>query len=367
MSAADGQPRPYFVSPAVDFALLGGVSLAIFAVFSLYPIGSDNLRLVAAGALTIALNWPHFAATSFRLYGSTANRRQYPVTALIAPILSIGAVAGALASPLLVAPLFLKIFLVWSPFHYSGQTMGITLIYARRNGLDLGRLTRMSLAGFVYLSFLSQSAASEVSPVGKLYSGVRLPNFGIPAWMPPILHQLMIGFGAVALTLLVIDCARKRRAPPLMLLLPAAAQYIWFVPGSNVPFYREFVPAFHSLQYLLIAWSMHLHESVSTDGGARLTPSRVVSRSATWIAVNVAGGALLFWVLPQAVAAGAASPPAVTAGIVAAGVQVHHFFVDGVIWKLKRRTVSSPLMMSVIDLFERPSRPAPVAAPEPAL
>jgi hypothetical protein len=33
---------------------------------------------------------------------------------------------------------------------------------------------------------------------------------------------------------------------------------------------------------------------------------------------------------------------------------VHHFFVDGVIWKLKNRTTSSPLMMSFRDLVDRP-------------
>jgi hypothetical protein len=277
--------------------------------------------------------------------------------------LSIGAVAGALASPLLFAPIFLKVFVLWSPFHYSGQTIGVTLIYARRNGVRLGRLARTMLAGFVYLSFVSQSAASEVSPVGRLYWGVRLPTFGLPAWLPATLHHLMIASGAMALVLLVIQFARKRRAPPLMFLLPAVAQYVWFVPGANVPGYREFVPAFHSLQYLLIAWSMHLHER---NAGERTAPSKIVARSAIWMAVNVAGGALLFWCLPRAVAASGSMTPVVAAGVVGAGVQIHHFFVDGVIWKLKRRSVSSPLTMSLADLFIPPSRPFLPAAHEPA-
>jgi hypothetical protein len=42
-------------------------------------------------------------------------------------------------------------------------------------------------------------------------------------------------------------------------------------------------------------------------------------------------------------------------------VQIHHFFVDGVIWKLKRKTVSSPLMVNLGDLVGS-TRPAAVPA-----
>ena len=42
-----------------------------------------------------------------------------------------------------------------------------------------------------------------------------------------------------------------------------------------------------------------------------------------------------------------------------AAIQIHHFFVDGVIWKLKNKTVSHPLMMSVDDITG--GRGSPVA------
>jgi hypothetical protein len=39
-----------------------------------------------------------------------------------------------------------------------------------------------------------------------------------------------------------------------------------------------------------------------------------------------------------------------TAGILAAAVNIHHFFVDGVIWKLRYAATSSALMMNIAEL-----------------
>jgi hypothetical protein len=38
------------------------------------------------------------------------------------------------------------------------------------------------------------------------------------------------------------------------------------------------------------------------------------------------------------------------AGILAAAVNIHHFFVDGVIWKLRDTATSSALMMNIAEL-----------------
>jgi hypothetical protein len=38
-----------------------------------------------------------------------------------------------------------------------------------------------------------------------------------------------------------------------------------------------------------------------------------------------------------------------TAGILAAAVNIHHFLVDGVIWKLRDSATSSALMMNIAE------------------
>jgi hypothetical protein len=132
-----------------------------------------------------------------------------------------------------------------------------------------------------------------------------------------------------------------------MFLLPAVAQFIWFVPGSMVASFQEFVPFFHSLQYLLIAWAMHLFERFESQ---RARGAFVLTESAKWSIANFIGGSVLFYFLPMFGAWAGSVPLAFATGVVISGVQIHHFFVDGVIWKLKRKTVVSPLLMSLSDL-----------------
>jgi hypothetical protein len=332
--------------------LIGGLSAGLYGLFRLFPAASPTDRMVAAGVLNVLLNWPHFSATSLRLYGSRRNIAQYPATATLAPLVAAGGVAGSLLSPLTVAPLFIKVFMLWSFYHFSGQTVGIAMIYARRFGFHLGRWERSALYGFVFLTAISWAAASDGSPGGTHYFGVRLTHFGLPPWAPLVLRLAMVGFGVLALLLVAQSSVRQRRLPPAMMLLPAVTQFIWFGPGPEVPAFYEFVQALHSVQYLLIAWSVHLHE---TAAGNELIPGwrQVLWQSGRWGAINLFVGAALFWFLPRALGRLGADP-VLAIGVVSAGVQVHHFFVDGVIWKLKNRTTSSPLMMSFRDLVDRP-------------
>ena len=352
ISGVDPTRAPgYFVNGPVDFMLIGGLSAGLYGLFRLFPAASPTDRMVAAGVLNVLLNWPHFSATSLRLYGSRRNIAQYPATATLAPLLAAGGVAGSLLSPLTVAPLFIKVFMLWSFYHFSGQTIGIAMIYARRFGFHFGRWERSALYGFVFLTAISWAAASDGSPGGTHYFGVRLTHFGLPPWAPLVLRLAMVGFGVLALLLVAQSSVRQRRLPPAMMLLPAVTQFIWFVPGPEVPAFYEFVQALHSVQYLLIAWSMHLHETAAGN----LIPGwrQVLWQSGRWGAINLFVGAALFWFLPRALGRLGADP-VLAIGVVSAGVQVHHFFVDGVIWKLKNRTTSSPLMMSFRDLVDRP-------------
>ncbi|MCC6954572.1 MAG: hypothetical protein IT290_10680, partial [Deltaproteobacteria bacterium] len=108
-------------------------------------------------------------------------------------------------------------------------------------------------------------------------------------------------------------------------------------------------PFFHSIQYLLVAWSMQLVERAEREKQLG-NPAFFWTESARWFGLNIVIGALLFAALPELVAR-AGNPTELSMGIVLAAVQLHHFFVDGVIWKLRRATVSQPLMVNLLDSF----------------
>jgi hypothetical protein len=92
--AVPDRARRYFVSGPVDFTLIGGLSIGLYGLFRWFPAVSPTDRMMAAGVLNVLLNWPHFSATSLRLYGSRRNISQYPATATIAPLLAAAGVVG---------------------------------------------------------------------------------------------------------------------------------------------------------------------------------------------------------------------------------------------------------------------------------
>lgn len=338
-----------FINTPVDFLLIGGLSILH------YGICASSLKiqelflpemLAASGVIVWVINWPHFAATSYRLYHCRENIRQFPITALIIPMLLFGMIYASLKAPATVAPWFLKIFLLWSPYHFSSQTLGVTLLYARRAGLTLSSATLRFLSFFIFLTFLGPSMRAESYDSFVSYYGVSLPSFGLPEWVWPTSKALIVLSGMTALVLLWRSCRAQRTSPPLLLLVPAIAQFCWFIPGSGVKGFSEFVPAYHSLQYLLIAWAMQLKTRLDTH---KQTPSPkfVAKESLRWGLINVILGAVLFSTLPWLIHKISGTDLILVTGIVIAAVQIHHFFVDGVIWKLRNPHVLQPLMVNI--------------------
>lgn len=361
----------YFVNAPVDFAIIGGVSVLFYLVLSgLIKVGSEDLSKQIhlrqewawqlAAVLVWVVNWPHFSATNYRLYHSPQNIAQYPFTSFAIPVILLAATGASFAFPDAVAPFFVKLFLIWSPYHFSGQSVGISLIYARRAGFAVGRAERLALSGFIFGTYIYMTARSEAGLGDGSYHDVRVPFLGIPTWFPEVMEKGMYACGAALAILVVRWCVVNRRLLPPIVLLPAVTQFVWFVPGNSIGTFNEFVPMFHSLQYLLIAWSMQLKEKMDENG---IAPSRgyVLGESARWFFINVAGGAVLFYILPQ-LAAWGGLPIQFATPVILSAVQIHHFFVDGVIWKLKNPKVSSPLLVNIGDLL----RPAPQPARAPA-
>jgi len=342
--------RLYFINGPADWLMIGGLSILMFAAMGLIQGGYADRAgwLMSVAAFSWLCNWPHFAATNYRLYHSKENIRQYPVTALIIPVAIMGLMVSSFASPQGIAPYFVKLFLIWSPYHYSGQSVGISLLYARRAGISLGGWERKSLAAFIFGTFILQTARGEVAGTDRAFFGVSYPTFGLPQYVATVSEFLMWAGGAAFLAYAVYWSVKNRRMMPPIILLPAATQFVWFVLGWRVPSYYNFVPFFHGLQYLMIAWAMQLKEKMDEN---EIAPSRrfVLSETLRWGLGIFVGGVILFKFLPEGVGA-MGYEMSLAEPLVISAVQIHHFFVDGVIWKLKNPKVGSPLMVDIEQL-----------------
>jgi len=340
LAHAGSPSRWYFVHPWIDTLCAGGLSILVFAgaaaASSWFSTAGHSLpsALQVVVFLQWIINWPHFSATSYRLLRVPENRREFPLTTYLIPVLVGGAIVASLNSPAVVAPYFIKFFMLWSPYHFTAQSLGISLLYARRAGYDISAGERRALAAFLFGTFLVSTARAEVSTAPHSFFGILYPGLGLPGELVIVLKILMYAGGLHFLLSTYRRFVKNGERLPLVLPVIAVAQYVWFVVGYFYPAFYLLVPMFHALQYLLIAWVMELKENHSGRTAGQITIA--------WGTANILCGAALFLVLPRTVAAFGV-PLDLALGVIIAGVQIHHFFVDGVIWKLRNPRVANPL------------------------
>ena len=174
-----GRRSPYFIGPFFDATLIGGFSVAVFVAMKVGGTeGYQTEALHAAALLMWVVNWPHFAATNYRLYHSAAYRSQYPMTAYVVPFAMAASVILALASPADFGSYFVKIYMIWSPYHFSAQTMGVAIVYGVRSGFFMKPLERRCLSTFVFWEakdpkLASRNASTSPSGGSAVSSGRR--------------------------------------------------------------------------------------------------------------------------------------------------------------------------------------------------
>jgi hypothetical protein len=368
----------YFVGPLVDVLVAGGgLSILFFLVVCVVGYGpfttNGSIRppvlISIAGMLSFVVNFPHFAATNFRLYQSFDRMMQFPKTSFLSPVVVVAGMAWALVD-MNFAPWYAKIFITWSSYHFCAQTKGICLLYARRLGVEIDGIQRKLIvlaahAPFLYATLLTETYAN----LGPFYS-VTIPT-GIPWFGPPgtklVVPEIWYGWIKNASTaILFAGCAamvliplrtflRERRLFPIAAAMPLLAQLLWFGPlvrgsqsftGSQA--FNEFVPFFHSFQYLIIAWLFQLKEE-SARPGFLVGLDTVLWETAKWLLLIIAGGLFLFELVPYLLyLRGYTWLHAVCC--MQCAIQIHHFFVDGVIWKIRDPRTRAMLAGNVFDL-----------------
>ena len=179
----------WLFGPAPDILL--GCGVAYMAFFVAMVFAGPQLRAwLPMGMLplvSVFFGTPHYGATLLRVYEQRSERRAYAfftvwLTLVVAVLYVGGLYSAALGSFLL------SLYLTWSPWHYTGQNYGVSLVFLRRRGIEITPTTkRLLYASFVlsyFLTFLAIHGAAysgDYAPIeynGSIYHFLR---FGIPA------------------------------------------------------------------------------------------------------------------------------------------------------------------------------------------
>jgi tetratricopeptide (TPR) repeat protein len=343
---------PWIYRPWIDLTVGCGAWSAPLLFAGFYFANSHGRGWsVAFYFLALLSNYPHFMATVYRAYHTRDEFEKYRIyTVHVALLLALAGVVTHLWYALL--PWIFTLYICWSPWHYTGQNFGLLMMFARRAGVLPTETERRALrlafiASYVLLMLSFQTGASGDSLILSLGLASK---FTLPA--RAVLALFFVGASGWALASLARRSNFRTILPVLTLTL---TQFLWFllpavielVSGREIPQTRYssgLLAVLHSTQYLWIT-SYYQRKEAHAAGDSRWSFSR-------YLVTLIAGGIALFIPGPWIVSRVFHSDFAASFLTFTALVNIHHFILDGAIWKLRDSRIAALLL----DSQQKPPR-----------
>lgn len=352
-------PGNALISPVADFLTVGGISLffAAYALLFMPADGAVGRAGMVAFYLAFFVNYPHFMYSYQLMYegfwrkaatgpNPPLMKARYWFAGVFAPLamlayfLYYGAEGNANQLSYLVNAM---LFLVG--WHYVKQGFGVLVVLSAYKRIYFSRTERVVLllnALFVWLAAWAE--ANSAFRIHDYYSVMYL-TVGIPEWMSEAAWSGMIASSACTAAVFLRGLVTRRgRISWNGWTGYLAASYLWIYLVSIHYLYILFFPLFHSLQYLPFVFRYKLNQGRAVYRERR----RALIISLSVFAVLGAGlGYLLFYQIPywlnsHVVAHWRDNPehgamlalgPQIFTFAFVLFINVHHYFIDNVIWR----------------------------------
>lgn len=339
--------NPWLQGPWIDLTIgCGGWSLPLMAL-AMWGNAIDMVTMsLVFYALAMFVNNPHFMATIHRAYGTRRDFCKYRFFTIYLTVFMVLTLFVLHWKPTLL-PWVFTTYLVWSPFHYTGQNFGIALLLLGRRNARPNRRQRH----YLHLSYLLAYALWVVALMAQASEDPKVLTLGwSKSITQPLILTLALGFLAsagYALTSLARQTSLRAILPAAVLTL---SQALWFVLPNLFSFLVEIplpsnywsagILAFlHCAQYLWITSYYTKREVESGQSGNDRT-----WRPWRYYGALVAGGIALFIPGPWIASRLFGYDLLESLFIFLALVNLHHFILDGAIWKLREGHIARLLL-----------------------
>ncbi len=356
-SAVVARPRSAAIlSPVIDFLCVGGLSLLV--LIPLLLSGEDELAFVSIGVLVwvqLLLNMSHFMASYRVVYRDREMIQRHRWAAIWVPLILLGFAALALVEaqdpPILLGAFFVVSsgYLAW---HYTGQVWGMMASFAYLEGTGFDQTERRLIRGSLRILlawhvtwFLQYWFLRTSSPLADPFA---------------LVYQIVTVATAAAFGLGAFGLLRMRRRtgrfPPLRSLVPWLAIFVWYAAIFRWGLTGLFlVQLAHALQYLEFPARVELNRATRESAG------RALRHMAGYAAGLLAVAFLVTLAVPGPPMSVAANFLGVEPGKVAPilllyFINIHHYFTDGVIWKISNPEVRKELFAHLVPA--EPARPS---------
>ena len=332
------------------------MSLIVFVPLLLS--GRSDLLLIGAGAqawVATAINMPHFMASYRLVYRSRETILRHKWASIYVPLILFLYIVVALweaqRSPVLVIVLITvsSAYLAW---HYTGQVWGMMASYAYLDGAKFEKTERTLIRTGLRILLAWHVA-------WFLYTQLRDPSSVRPVYLL-ISAGTVVAFGLGAVGLVMMR-RRTGRMPPARALVAWLALFVWYAVMARDPKAIFWIQIAHALQYLAFPIRVEINRTAAAPspsprrtamhmaayGIGLLAVSYAVARVVPGTAMSVVGN--IFGEEP-----GRAAPV-----LILMFINIHHYFTDGVIWKISNPEVRKELFAHVRPMVDGRSAMAP--------
>ena len=347
--ATSDVPAPqarWLYNPSVDLIVGCAAWSAPLLILSGRSLETDaRAWSVVFYALALLFNYPHYMATVYRAYHTRSEFARYRIFTLhLTALLAIVGIASHVWSA--IVPWIFTVYVTWSPWHYTGQNFGLLMMYARRNGAAPTTLERRAL----YVSFLSSYLLLFIGFHTGPSSDPLIRSLGLPLLFSELarvaLLVLFVVPGFFGLARLAVRVPASAMLAPLTLF---ATQFMWFVAPAVIEWVTDIrlsqaryssgvLAIMHSAQYLWVTSYYARREADAESGGTW--------RPWAYAGTLVAGGIALFVPGPWLASYLFRSDFTTSVLVFTAIVNIHHFILDGAIWKLRDTRIAALLIDS---------------------
>lgn len=352
-SAPVATRRRYLFGPVVDFVTFGGLSLVLLPLMLLLPASDQVTRsaMLATMLLSHIINHPHFAHSyqifyrgfAAKAFGDGLNpvmRLRYQFAGIAVPFLITAYLGWSClrgdARLLGYAGNAMALFVGW---HYVKQGYGLLMVDCALKRQFFSAADKRVLLINCYAVWTGAWLWFNASAEKTDMLGLSFYAFDFPAWLVSAgLAATMTTSLAAALTL--ARAWRSAGALPLNgIAAYVASLYPWLILIKLSPLWLLLVPAFHSLQYLGVVWRFEINREKSQTGAEKsLLGSSLGAHLAKFVIAAVLLGYLGFLILPGFADSHVGYDKSAIGGSFFAFaalifINVHHYFIDNVIWR----------------------------------
>ena len=333
-------------NPGLDLVVGCGawsVPLLMLAYFS--SAASTLTWSVAFYVLALFFNYPHYMATIYRAYHTEEDFRKYRIfTVHITLLVALTVVVSHFW--LRALPWIFTLYLTASPWHYSGQNYGLFMMFVRRAGVRPASSERRTLYAAFLISYAILFLNFHTGPsLDPLFVSLNIPA-AISSRAQAVLAVAFVLCSAYGLSRLTSQGGFRRMIPALTLF---STQVVWFLLPTLLSLFELFqVPqrrystgilaVMHSAQYLWITSYYAKREAAAAEGRSL--------RPLAYFTILVVGGIALFIPGPWLTSLVFHVDFTRSFLLFTALINIHHFILDGAIWKLRDGRIAALLVNS---------------------